>query len=233
MKNEYNAKKGISYPEQFMLAYLEVKGIEFEYQKQLNNSKRRFDFYLPKTKQAIEVHGLQHYEESNLFNHKETVKSDQEKRKYCKKHDITLIELDARKSEFNFIKKNIEKCELLPNIKKNEEEKIVKLISENNEYDVELMLALHNEGMNSLDIGIKMNIHNQTVLNILYKNGIEKEETSMTKNIRNAEEICQMYESGMSIVEINKKLGVDNSSFAVDKILKDNFVELRGNSRHS
>lgn len=233
MKNEYNDKKGISYPERFMIAYLEVKGIEYEYQKKLNNSKRRFDFYIPSLNTVIETHGLQHYEEVNLYDHKRTVESDQFKRKYCKENNITLIELDCSRSEFNFIKNNIKENTTLPNIKKNEEKEIMRIAEEYSYYDVEEMLRLYNEeGLTFLDIGVKLNIKETTVGMVLKRNGVESIEITQNKVEGNEEEICRLYEDGMSIVDIDKKFNLKNS-LKVDKILKDNYVELRPGGRRA
>ena len=58
----------------------------------------QFDFFSPSLKLAIEFHGRQHYEDIDYWMyHSSTIsqrRRDEEKRKSCKEHGITLIEIN-------------------------------------------------------------------------------------------------------------------------------------------
>lgn len=92
-------------------------------------SKLRFDYYLPKYHLCIEFNGAQHYEYVEYF-HKDESQFDEQrfkdyiKRKYCKAHDIHLIELpcsltsdEIRAELIQFINDHSdEEVDLLPEI---------------------------------------------------------------------------------------------------------------------
>jgi len=63
-----------------------------------------FDFFIPSSSLAVEVHGLQHYEFSKFFHKTKSgflnqMRKDQIKREWCDINRITLIELDCRKDQ--------------------------------------------------------------------------------------------------------------------------------------
>src|SRR5699024_12711184 len=98
----------ISFPE--ILAYedFKLKGIEFIHQYPLQG--KRVDFVMEyKDKQTfVEINGRQHYENHGWHDsHIHTKASDRFKREYCKKNNINLVEIDASKSNFNFIYDNL------------------------------------------------------------------------------------------------------------------------------
>src|SRR5699024_5581323 len=109
----------LSYPERFMMSYLEAMNIRYIHQFKLGKNRRYIDFYLPDKNIAIEFHGEQHYsiQANSIWNesYERTLKSDEFKRKYCKKNNIKLIEINARKSSFNFLVNSI-KNSILPNV---------------------------------------------------------------------------------------------------------------------
>mgnify|MGYP004661083379 CR=1 FL=1 len=74
--------------------FLELKNIEFQQEKKLNNSLQRFDFYLEnkKIKIAIEFNGKQHYEEVEKFHDTlaQRQANDLKKQNYCKENNILL-----------------------------------------------------------------------------------------------------------------------------------------------
>lgn len=76
---------------------LKDKGIEFWVEKQLDNSKQRFDFYMEneKHKIAIEYNGAQHYVETNFFSTslKDQQERDNKKKKYCEEKNIKLYSI--------------------------------------------------------------------------------------------------------------------------------------------
>ncbi|ANT44687.1 hypothetical protein HOR18_gp024 [Staphylococcus phage vB_SscM-1] len=94
-----------SFGERVTQAYLDILNIPYirEY-KFKDLGLKRFDFYLPESHTAVEVHGMQHYQEvTGYMSHKITKESDIIKKQYCKDNDITYIEVDARRSTFNHI----------------------------------------------------------------------------------------------------------------------------------
>src|SRR5699024_633778 len=102
--------RGTSYPELFMMAYLEVKGIKYEYQKVFKDlPNRRFDFYLPESNTVIETHGIQHYKDSGYLKNNITSISDNDKELFCYSKNIEYKDIDCNESNFNYIKNNVEK----------------------------------------------------------------------------------------------------------------------------
>ena len=164
-----NCSKGTSYPELFMMAYLEVKGIKYEYQKTYEDlPNRRFDFYTEEWG-IIETHGLQHYKNSTNWNSLDiTIQSDKEKQEYCKENSIPYIEIDARESSFTFIRDNINRS-ILPSITKEEQQLILKHIESNKRYPVKEIVKLYKEGKSTIEIGKIYNIDKSTVRRLLKK----------------------------------------------------------------
>lgn len=94
-----------SFGERVTQAYLDILNIPYirEY-KFKDLGLKRFDFYLPESHTVVEVHGMQHYQEvTGYMSHEITKQSDIEKKQYCKDHNITYIEVDARRSTFKHI----------------------------------------------------------------------------------------------------------------------------------
>lgn len=84
--------------------WLQENNIVFEQEKNLENSRQRFDFYLPDFNLAIEYNGKQHYSfisffHKNLEGFKQYQQRDEKKRKYCKEHNITLLEISYKEDQ--------------------------------------------------------------------------------------------------------------------------------------
>ena len=130
-----NCSNNLSYPEKFFMSYLEAKDIEYQTQVKLKGTNRRIDFYIPLLDVYVETHGIVHYKEqynsSWKNSYERTKKSDQEKRKWCEENNKMLIELDCRKSTFEYIKENINSSGVLPKIHENEINKIEENIIKN------------------------------------------------------------------------------------------------------
>lgn len=225
---------GMTYPELFMLAYLEIKNIPYKYQHKLKNSQRRFDFYNNIDNIAYEINGLQHYQDSGYMRYEESQEQDIFKKKYCKENNIQLIVIDARESKFKFIKQKINECEHLPNIEDYEEGKMLKIIEENKKYPIKKIVRMYKEdGMSTTKIGKTLGIKGCTIVNILHRSGVElvnntqfkKGQTPKNKIYLPEKEICLLYKKGYSIVKISKKYRV--STRPITRILKDNDVEIR------
>ncbi|QKE56238.1 helix-turn-helix DNA binding protein [Staphylococcus phage Metroid] len=164
---------GISYPERFMLHYLQVKSIPHEYQVKLTNSSRRVDFKvsIDGIDYMLETHGRAHYDET-LDWYKDTVKSDVFKRHYCKENKIPLLELDCRESDFNYIKRQINSNTVLPSISNIEEKEISQLLSSSKKYPTNLIIEDNKKGLNLKQISDKYNLTPRIVQGILNKSGV-------------------------------------------------------------
>lgn len=102
----------ISYPEKFTYCLLRQLKIEFDNQIRFKwSDNRKYDFHIPSLNTIIETHGLQHYKQTGRVEAR-TLKEEQENDKY--KYGMALyngienyIEVDCRKSNFEYIKNNI------------------------------------------------------------------------------------------------------------------------------
>lgn len=87
--------KRISTGEHLIAHYLTKYNIPYEMQKQVGDTRQRFDFYININNQkfAIEYNGAQHYENIPYFHNslKETQERDARKEKYCAENNIRLI----------------------------------------------------------------------------------------------------------------------------------------------
>lgn len=103
----------MSVPEKVMYCLLKELGVNFEQEKRfdwLNN--RLYDFYLSDNNIIIEMHGEQHYSTKGfVVNEKdllENQKIDKFKREMAIKEGISFyIEIEARESDYEYIKNNI------------------------------------------------------------------------------------------------------------------------------
>ena len=227
--NCYYCSINISYPEQFMSAYLKTKNLDFEYQFVFNDAKNlRFDFVDIKNKAIIETHGEQHYDKKCSW-YDRTHKSDIAKRKYCKENGYVLIELDCRESTFEFIKNSIEQSEYLPNIESSEYDIMCDMISKNKKYDIEDILEMYKQGESTESIGLKYNADRTTIASILKKNGIETKKPGKYKRklIYNPEEILNYHNKGYTVKEISAISGIKPNN--IYKTLKNN--NLKPNKR--
>lgn len=104
---------GISFPNKFMFNLLMQTNLCFEREASLNgNTNMRYDFYIEEISTIIEMHGGQHYMDA-WTTCKEINKRDIEKKEYAIENGIkNYIEIDARKSEFDFIKYNVIQSDL-------------------------------------------------------------------------------------------------------------------------
>jgi hypothetical protein len=101
---------GVSYSNKFMLSALCQMQVDCIPEYNFNGSVYKYDFYIPSTKTIIEMHGGQHYEECNNFykTFSEIHKNDVKKYKFAINNGIeNYIVIDSRKSDINYISKNI------------------------------------------------------------------------------------------------------------------------------
>lgn len=117
--------KGISFPERYMAALLNINDIEYEFQKSFQRLKRkRFDFYLPNQNCVIEMNGGQHYKENNFLDYESTKKSDIIKKEFCIDNDILYIPIDSSFSTFEFVENNIKQSPLNKILSKTDKQEI-------------------------------------------------------------------------------------------------------------
>lgn len=118
----------ISYPERLMSSLLNQLGIEYEYQKMFDWSKKvkfkcdnkkankLYDFYIPSLNAIIEVNGELHYKESRWSKSRPlsyVKENDEEKRLLAKENGIArYIVVDCFESNLEYIKNKIIKSEL-------------------------------------------------------------------------------------------------------------------------
>lgn len=110
--------KGISIPEKIMSNVLKNSNVEFIYNRSFEWSDgRQYDFYLPEYNLIIETHGDQHYRETGRKGARilaEEQENDRYKEQLARENGIEhYIVIDCRRSEFEFIKNNIEKSNLI------------------------------------------------------------------------------------------------------------------------
>ncbi len=169
----------VSYGERLVLSVDEYFDLGLEYQKRLPGLENLiFDFVDYPNKKVYEIQGLQHYKPNDFYGGVEQFgkqkASDLIKRNYCESIGWTYVAIDARKSDFNFIKDNINACEHLPTIKKEDEKFIMELIERNSKYNVAEIIKLYVvDKLTTYQIGEIYNKSNVTVGNILKRNGIK------------------------------------------------------------
>ena len=219
---------GISYPEKFFIFYLEEKNIRYEYQKTFQDFKsRRFDFYLPELNIIVETHGVQHYIKTNEFmSYKRTVKSDKEKREYCKSNNIKLIEINCSMSDFNFIRNNINNSEL-PNINGEEEKIKTRLRDSPLYYNINKLLGMYEKGYNLSEISRETGISRTIITNLFKK--INKPINSSPRLIQitneEFENIKRLYcKEKMGIDAIAKEYNISRT--VIRRILVENSIRI-------
>ena len=214
----------ISYPELFMMAYLEVKGIEYEYQKVFTDlPNRRFDFYLPESNTVIETHGLQHYDKKSVWFNKTKVQ-DEEKKLWCEKNNILLIEINCSKSNYLYIKKSINNSSL-PEVSYNEDENIQRYIEYLSYYNLEEIIKLYKKTGSMEKVGKKLGVSKTTVRNMLQKINYKKEREFKDSIV------IELYKKYYSINKVAKELGV--STAIVMKILENEGIERTGTKKNT
>jgi len=113
-----NCSDGISYPEKLGNSFFNQIGINYIYNSKLKWSEnKKYDFTCEGFKIVVEMHGLQHYEETNWGNTgartlKEEQESDRLKKELAEKNGYKYIEIDCRKSDLDWIKNSIMNSEL-------------------------------------------------------------------------------------------------------------------------
>ena len=214
----------ISYPELFMMAYLEVKGIKYEYQKVFEDlPNRRFDFYLLESNTVIETHGIQHYDRKSVWFSQAEIQ-DEEKKLWCEKNNILLIEINCSKSNYLYIKKSINNSSL-PEVSYNEDENIQRYIEYLSYYNLEEIIKLYKKTGSMEKVGKKLGVSKTTVRNMLQKINYKKEREFKDSIV------IELYKKYYSINKVAKELGV--STAIVMKILENEGIERTGTKKNT
>ncbi|MFJ3388908.1 zinc-ribbon domain-containing protein [Lysinibacillus sp. NPDC086135] len=120
MKNGLSCHKcsdGVSYPEKVMYCLLKNLNVKFKYEKTFTWSQaKRYDFYISSHDMIIEMHGIQHYVQTNRKRARslqEEQENDRLKEQLAKDNGIDhYIVIDARYSEFEYIRNSIKNSKL-------------------------------------------------------------------------------------------------------------------------
>lgn len=105
-----NCGDGLSYPNKFMANILTQLGVKYKTEHRIKPEKYKYDFFLLDYNTIIEMHGLQHYEESSLTSRSlaEEQENDKLKYEYAIQNNIeNYIVIDSRKSIMQYIKDNV------------------------------------------------------------------------------------------------------------------------------
>ena len=115
--------RGRSYPERLMSSLLDY--LDIDYIQQLSSKyfewckNKRYDFYIPSLNCIIEVHGMQHYKDTNRSKYVDEYNNDINKQNMALNNNIeNYIIIDCRYSDFDFIKNNILSSNLIKLINK-------------------------------------------------------------------------------------------------------------------
>lgn len=165
-------KDGISYPNKFLRAFLkqikdQVDLLETEWNPNwaLNY---KYDGHIIKNSidYIIEMHGIQHYKQTSVWDFKEQLRRDKEKESLSNENNVEQIIIECKKSNFEYIKKHIEEsrlAEILDLTKVN-----WAVIAKEVVKDYTKPIAdLYNQGMEITKIGQKFMIERHAVSKIL------------------------------------------------------------------
>lgn len=165
--------EGVSYSEKFVASLLMQLKVAFKKEFSFDNRKTRYDFYLPQHNCIIEVHGIQHYEESNRGR---SLEEEQINDRYKKglaldrgiKHYVVL---DARESSFTYLKRNVLNSSLPNLLNFNEETINWKTIGNNCEKSIVKRVCNHYNMYRKpiRKIGEKYGLSSSTVVNYLVR----------------------------------------------------------------
>lgn len=101
---------GVSFPEKILYSVLTESKLDFKKQMSFAwSDNKRYDAYLKTENILIEIHGRQHYISNQTWGNSifAQAENDRHKEQMALENGIELITIDARQSEFEFIKGNI------------------------------------------------------------------------------------------------------------------------------
>ena len=102
---------GVSFPNRLsraVIRQLPVENIIMEYSPEWAGGKRYDNYFeFNGNKYIIEMDGSFHYKDTDMTNLSEVIRIDKLKDEMALNHNITMIRIDCKKSEYNYIKNNI------------------------------------------------------------------------------------------------------------------------------
>lgn len=193
-----------SYQTHFKLGY-EVEVVL----KTLDN--RRVDFVKFNDKgnviNFVEIQGRQHTEPSHQW-YEDAHAQDIAKRKWAKATNTLMIEIDMRISSWEYFKEQINKCKYLPNINKNDEIAILKLMENNKRYPIKEIIKMYEvDKLSTVKIAEKYNVGDETIGNILRKQNIKTRGIGNAKRLR----LIETNQVFKSIAEAQRKLNISSN----------------------
>lgn len=230
-----NCSSNLSYGQLAFGQYQSYFGLGLETEKILKNlNNRRVDFVKfdknDIVQYFVEIQGVQHTDVNSKW-YKQAHEQDIAKRKWSKENNILMIEIDMRISSWEYFKEQINNCEYLPSINGDDEKAILKLMEVNKRYPTSEIIKLYNDGLSTIEIGEKYNMHHSVIGRVLKKNNvILRNGGARGKQKKLPEEtIVNMYHDGLSTYKIAEKFGVTRD--VITNRLKKNDVVLRGSNR--
>ncbi len=218
--------------EKLVYNLLNNMGIDFEYDRMLPwSDKKRYDFYISSLQTIIEVHGLQHYQDTKLGY--EPLECIQNNDKY--KQDLALnngiknyIIIDARNNDLNFIKSSIINSDLNNIIDISSVDWDVLFVDSSKSFILRICELYRSGIISSREIGKLLKISRTTVARYLKQASSygwidydHKEFLEMKTNFarkKNSKKVLQFNLNGElikewnSITEVRKSLKVSNDS---------------------
>jgi predicted Zn-ribbon and HTH transcriptional regulator len=167
--------KGISFPERYMAALLNINGIEYEFQKSFQTlNRKKFDFYLPNQNCVIEMNGSQHYKESDFLDYERTKQSDIIKKEFCIRNDVLYIPIDCSFSTFEFVEHNIKQSPLIKILNRMDKQEISdKMIEMFITKDLKKLIKDYKNGMSYKNIISKYDVRSKyEIISIVKKYGV-------------------------------------------------------------
>lgn len=209
---------GKSIPEKFMGLILKEANIKFEVEKVFEWSKggkiKRYDFYLTDFNMIIETHGQQHYDvrRSGFMLNKtynEEKKNDEYKKSLAIDNGIDeYIVIDCRKSDFNFLFKNIK--DALGHMLDLTEEQYKNCFFNATKSFIGLVCQDYNNGFtNKIELANKYFVNKKTIERYLRMGKDLNIIDFMTKSEKTKyriEECVKLYNNGHTIIDIATKL---------------------------
>ena len=170
-----NCPSYLSFPEKVFYQYLLFRDLYYDRHVTPNDFNREFDF-IDKQGNIYEVNGEQHYKQSKSTTwkdaHAKSVKSDNEKVEYCKRKNINITFIDARKSNFNFIINNIEKA--LNDKLTTKEKSMIKAGVKAMDIDLDNMLKEYADGVKVEILSEKYNMEKSQIYSLAKRYSIKR-----------------------------------------------------------
>lgn len=224
---------GFSYPEKYVYSVLSQLNVDFIYQLTRTNKEwcgnYRYDFYIPKLNLIIEVHGMQHYKNSEWSSLEKVQKNDLLKEKLARANGCNYIIIDARYSNSEFIKNNIINSEISSIYDLSNVDWVKCNTNANNSLYIKV-INMWSKNMSVKEICQELNLSSTTVLRYLEDVGrsglcdFDRELYRKTVNHGSKRVSIKCLENNItysSFAEVHKKLGIFLSK---KKIINNNYI---------